>query len=253
MTKNISIGLSGSWNSRDVATITGIKPGVLLRSASLSKLSEKGQQKLLELNVTDVIDLRSEREIKNDGIDRLPPSINLHHLPIDAGDVSNFKDVLGKNIAESLKLLMANPQAEEMASEYMVKIYKQAIINPKSTEQLISALKIISSANGGTLVHCTAGKDRTGILVALTLMILNIDIDLIKQDYLYSNNSVETLEAHIGAEGRSKFIRSMLEVHVKYLVSTWDEINKSYKSMDRFLMRNHFTEKDKQILQGKFR
>ena len=54
MTKHISLNLGGAWNSRDVASITNIKPGVLLRSANLAKLSNSGQEKLLELGVKQI-------------------------------------------------------------------------------------------------------------------------------------------------------------------------------------------------------
>ena len=254
MTKHVSLNLSGTWNSRDVASITNIKPDVLLRSASLAKLSKSGQAKLLEMGVTDVIDLRSEREIRDDGIDKLPASINSHILSIDAGDVSNLKGTLGADIGESIKMLMAGENAEELGADYMADMYKRMMAEPAYTKKLTDGLKIIANAKGSTLVHCTAGKDRTGVLVALVLLILKVNADLIKKDYMYSNNSVETLQASIGASnGQSKFIRSMLEVKPRYLSSAWDEANAHYANLDDFLKKNDFSEKDLQKLRNKFK
>lgn len=254
MTKHISLNLGGAWNSRDVASITNIKPGVLLRSANLAKLSNSGQEKLLELGVTDVIDLRSEREIKQDGIDKLPASINSHFLSIDAGDVSNLKGTLGGSIAESVKMLMSGENAEQFGEDYMTDMYKKMVADPVSAKKFADGLKIIANAKGATLVHCTAGKDRTGVLVALALLILKVDEDLIKEDYMYSNNSVDTLQASIGASnGQSKFIRSMLEVRPRYLSSAWDEAKSHYTNVDDFLNKNNFTEADRQKLRNKFK
>ena len=115
-------------------------------------------------------------------------------------------------------------------------------------------MKIIANAKGATLVHCTAGKDRTGVLVALALLILKVDEDLIKEDYMYSNNSVDTLQASIGASnGQSKFIRSMLEVRPRYLSSAWNEAKSHYTNVDDFLNKNNFTEADRQKLRNKFK
>ena len=126
MTKHISLNLGGAWNSRDVASITNIKPGVLLRSANLAKLSNSGQEKLLELGVTDVIDLRSEREIKQDGIDKLPASINYHFLPIDPGDVSNLKGTLGGSIAESVFLSILFAWYSHLARGFTLFMFSRA-------------------------------------------------------------------------------------------------------------------------------
>lgn len=252
-TKFEEINLDGSWNSRDVASITGVKPGIVIRSASLTKLSPVGQKQLLDLNITDVIDLRSEREIQNDGIDQLPPAVNLHHLPIDAGDVSNFKDKLGGNIAESLQALMANPQADSFARDYMSGMYKKIISQPVSAAQLVSALKIIANAQGTTLIHCTAGKDRTGVTTMLLLYILGTDPALINQDYLYSNNYVDILQTNVGVTAGSEFMRSMMEVHPEYLQSALDEINAQYENIDDFLTKNGLTDDDRAKLRRKFK
>ena len=253
MTNHISLGLSGSWNSRDIATIGGVKPGVMLRSANLTKLTESGQNKLLDLNVTDVIDLRSEREVKEDGIDKLPSSISLHFLSISAGDVSNLKNVFDINTAESIKTLMADARAEQLGTDYMSQMYRLIIANPESARQIIDAVKIISSAKGATLVHCTAGKDRTGIVAALILRLLDVDSQIIMKDYLYSNNSVKTLEANVGtAAMHSRFNRALLEVRAEYLESAWSEMQGIYNNFDNFLVKNGFGKTDIDALHRKF-
>ncbi len=253
MTKEISIHLDGSWNSRDVAAITGIKPGVLYRSASLANLKTAGQERLEALNITDVIDLRSNREVTHDGTDKLPSALNLHLIPIDAGDVSNLKQTLGPNLAESLKSLMDNPQAGNMASDYMESMYRQIVTNPATARQLTNALKVITNAKGATLIHCTAGKDRTGILVSLVLHLLGVPKETILKDYLYSNNYVETLEKNVGAaQTHSKFMRSVLSVKPEYLEAALQQAETEYSSLDNFLTQNDFLEADVQALRQKF-
>lgn len=253
MTNNISLGLTGSWNDRDVASIAGVKPNILLRSASLVDLSKEGQQKLIELNVTDVIDLRSEREIRSDGIDKLPPSVNLHQLPVDTRDLSNLKGFAGNNITESIKALMAQPDAESVAAKYMIEMYQRMITLPESATCLADVLKVVTSAKGATLIHCTAGKDRTGVAVAIILGQLSVDSALIEQDYLYSNRALQSLKDSIGVgNDPSRFINSMLEVRSEYLNAALGEIEKQAGGLDGFLANHGFSNQDKQALLSKF-
>ena len=253
MTKDVSLRLEGSWNSRDVGTLTDAKKGILLRSANLANLSKEGQEKLLELGVTDVIDLRTHAEIESYGIDKLPASINLHMVPIDAGDVSKFKDAFGDSVAESLKTLMADPHAEKIGATYMTQMYRQLVGQETSAKQLVDAMKIIAAAQGATLIHCTAGKDRTGVLSALVLSVVGVLNNSIEEDYLYSNNSVETLQAHIGShEIPPQFSQVMFGVNPQYLRAAQAEIKEHYGNIDEFLKKNDFSDDNLAQLRNKF-
>jgi protein-tyrosine phosphatase len=60
--------------------------------------------------------------------------------------------------------------------------------NPAHVTQTLRTLS--NPANHPVLVHCTQGKDRTGIIVLLTLLILGVPLDAIKYDYLLSENGL---------------------------------------------------------------
>ena len=74
--------LSGAWNFRDIAEEAGIRPGRFFRSSELSGLDDSGQTALLGFGITDVADLRSDREVERRGQGRVPDGVVVHRLSL---------------------------------------------------------------------------------------------------------------------------------------------------------------------------
>src|SRR6202034_3472613 len=68
-------------------------------------------------------------------------------------------------------------------------------------EEVVGALRSIATAPGAAIVHCAAGKDRTGVIVALTLTVAGVEPDAVVADYAASH---EKLEAIVERLARSK-------------------------------------------------
>ncbi|WP_280406793.1 tyrosine-protein phosphatase [Nocardia carnea] len=82
--------ISGTFNFRDLGGLAvqgggTVRPGVLLRSAQLSRLDDTGHTTLRELGVGAVHDLRGHREIERAGADRRPPRIEKRNTPVEHG------------------------------------------------------------------------------------------------------------------------------------------------------------------------
>ena len=73
--------LDGAWNFRDVADVTGLRPGRFFRSSELSLLDDEGREELRRLGIADVADLRSPREVERRGPGRVPDGVEIHSLP----------------------------------------------------------------------------------------------------------------------------------------------------------------------------
>ena len=66
--------------------------------------------------------------------------------------------------------------------------YRDHVIAAHDQETVRQVLKILSETDEGAVIfHCTEGKDRTGFVVLFVLYILGVDLELIRQDYLASN------------------------------------------------------------------
>ena len=163
------LSVPGSYNVRGIGG-----PGApwLLRAATLDAITEAGASVLARLKVALVLDLRDSGER---GAVRHP--IPVHHLPIfDAADASpHVQPVIGS----------------------LEEIY-EAILYTRMAA-LTRAVAVIADAPSPVLVHCTAGKDRTGLVVALTLLAAGADPDDVVADYALSTTEVRLFRRELAA------------------------------------------------------
>ncbi len=194
--------LSGAWNFRDVAETTGLAPGLLFRSSELSNLDDTGRQRLSELGIGDVADLRSHAELARRGGGAVPDGVAVHHLPFP--EVSHSHDPDAGSDAEaphesSWNKMMTEYSDEDpaqAANRWMTQEYERF---PTLGGARRAVQQIITMLGQGrpVLVHCFAGKDRTGFAVAVALEAAGVDPDAILADYLRSNEAVGTLRSSI--------------------------------------------------------
>ncbi len=159
------LDLAGVLNLRDLGnypTADGrvVRWRTLLRSDALHRLDADGLAVLRSLNVRTVVDLRtqSETQIAPSMLDGL--AVRRAHVSILRGD---------------LQLL---PQELDAIYRFMVDDCAGAIAE---------AIKVLCAADAfPALVHCSAGKDRTGIVIALLLAVLGVPDEVIAADYALS-------------------------------------------------------------------
>jgi protein-tyrosine phosphatase len=194
--------LSGAWNFRDVAETTGLAPGRLFRSSELSSLDDTGRLRLAELGIGDVADLRSHAELQRRGGGAVPDSVAVHHLPFP--EVSHSHDAEAEHGAEAPHESSWNKMMTEYSDEdpaqaadrWMTQEYERFPTlggARRAVQQIITMI----GQDRPVLVHCFAGKDRTGFAVALALEAAGVDRDAILTDYLRSNEAVVALREHI--------------------------------------------------------
>ncbi|MES2865579.1 tyrosine-protein phosphatase [Microbacterium profundi] len=150
--------LAGTHNFREVAPGV-LTPGMLYRSDALHRLTREGRGTLHELGIRQVIDLRSAFDRRIGGRDRLRGTgATRLSVPIDGA-----------------------PRAFDPRTLTLQEIYETVLSRHQS--DLGRVVRAVASTDGPVLVHCTAGKDRTGLVVALILTALDIDRDIILADY----------------------------------------------------------------------
>ncbi len=156
-----------------------VKNNLLYRSGNLNIDNEKLNDVLNSLRIKTVYDLRSSAEIKKEPY-IIPNNITYKNYPVLASLDCFFKDLnfdlsSGK---QAFNLLNAN--------SFMVDINREMASNSTMFGDVI---KDIIKLNGKPILfHCSAGKDRTGILSALLLLCLDVSYEEIMKDYLLSND-----------------------------------------------------------------
>ncbi len=171
--------------------------GRLLRSENLQELTAGDVARLVdEIGVTTVVDLRSTNEVTIEGpapLDALAYVRHAHH-PV----LREFLDV-SDTVKAALVTEAATADRERYPDDPMCGHYLGYLEN--RPEEVVGALRSIATAPGAAIVHCAAGKDRTGVVIALTLAVAGVDQDAIVADYAASD---ERLEAIIERLARSK-------------------------------------------------
>ncbi|HWD70838.1 MAG TPA: tyrosine-protein phosphatase [Solirubrobacteraceae bacterium] len=180
------IELDGAVNARAVV------PGVLLRSDNLQDLSERDVSELVgEHRLEVVLDLRTEVEVTLEGPGPLISESRVrvaHHslypsqgnTDVDADTIKPGTRPWGSDDAVSL------PDETPLVRAYLGYMYSRP-------DSVVAAVREIATADGATLVHCAAGKDRTGTIVAVALEASGATRELIAEDYLASGERIEQI------------------------------------------------------------
>ncbi len=194
------IKLEGVPNFRDLGgyrTADGrkIRHRRIFRSGGLNKLTNDDFITLSKLGLRLVCDLRSEHERRNE------PTVWPEGLAPDTLHLNVNADLRAGN-DEIIKELLRDPSGRG-AVAVMMNVYRQV---PDMLKKYLGTLfSSLSAGNQVPLIfHCTAGKDRTGILSAITLLALGVPRDTVYEDYLKTRKYIKPLEIKI-----SKFLRPM--------------------------------------------
>jgi protein-tyrosine phosphatase len=170
--------LQGSVNLRDIggyATRDGrtVRWGQVYRSGTLTELTEADLAYLAELGIRVSCDLRTAAEVERFP-DRLPAGTAAWHLPV-GGTVGRMRRIV--------TLIQKRNRLREVLQE----AYTRVMIDQNGAVfgELFRALA--DAERLPLLIHCTAGKDRTGVAVALLLAALGVDDETIAADYALSN------------------------------------------------------------------
>lgn len=152
-----------------------VKSRLLFRSAEVSSITEEGKAQLKALGIAKIFDLRSDTEIQKyksplpniDGVEVL-------HIP-----VFRTEDYSPEAMAKRFQLYASGK------TEAFMELYSQILDHGGSSFGTILR-HVRDYPTKGCLVHCTAGKDRTGIISAILLKLAGVDDESIADDYALS-------------------------------------------------------------------
>lgn len=220
--------LSGTRNFRDIGgylTKLGtkrVKMGVLYRSDQLSSVSAEDAEKVLvgKLHIHHTYDMRGPDEASQQLYQF--PGIERHPTPIDC---ANVIQVLKENFATA---------TYDQVKGWLQQCYYYFVKECGSTTGGIikDMLRHEINPNHAALFHCTAGKDRTGFLCYLILTLLEVDKDVIMEDYLLTNTLILQHEPELATQ---KTVMSACNlVDGPYLLNAMAMIEKDYGSVEKY-------------------
>lgn len=238
---HIHIPLHGTPNFRDLGgynTRCGrtVKTNKLFRSGTLTYLNENDWQTIASLGINIICDFRREDERLREPTNP-PESLNIQQveMTVNPGNHSEFfKKLLTKNNDTSINL-----------NDFMCKINRDMAI--KCSHIFSNFLhQIVKLENDNALLfHCAAGKDRTGFGAALILSCLNVEREIIEQDYLLtrqyfipdieiSNIVARYNDSDWDQYDPKKFI-PVLETKIDYIQSAFQAIDEHWGSIENYI------------------
>jgi protein-tyrosine phosphatase len=179
-TRERLLPLVGASNFRDLGgypTVDGrfTRWGKLFRSDTLHELTKADLELLRRIGLTSIIDLRTKTELDRTGRGLLAGD------PISYLHASILQEEAGESVATPA------PPEENPAERYLWYLHV-------GRRALVDALTLVADpANQPLVFHCTAGKDRTGVLAALVLEILGVDRSVIVDDYVITASRMELI------------------------------------------------------------
>lgn len=180
------IDLDGVANMRDLGGLPTRDGGMtaprrLIRSDHLQDLTARDIGRLVsEVGVTDVLDLRTEVELTLTGpgpLSRIDSLTHHHHSLIDTTARS-------ATVATTVAAALASRPTTERDADFWTRHYLGYL--ERRGDAVSAALHVIADSRGATIVHCAAGKDRTGTVVGLALDVAGVPHEEIVADYALS-------------------------------------------------------------------
>ncbi|KAF5365983.1 hypothetical protein D9758_006674 [Tetrapyrgos nigripes] len=162
----------GGYSTSSPSGGVQVKPIILYRSGDPSRITEKGKEQLVSLGIRRIFDLRADTEVSQYASARADiPGVEFVKVPVS--DEEAFDPV---NLALKLK------QFHEKELETFLELYQEMLECGAGAYETIFR-HLIERPDELCLVHCTAGKDRAGLFVALLMMILGVPDDEIVNEY----------------------------------------------------------------------
>ncbi len=247
----LTSGITSISNFRELGGLpttdgTVVRAGLAFRSAHLANASDADLERIVELGISTIIDLRTPADKLLDGHHRTPDGVRYISAPM--GDLTDADTTTGAQRLDPVRAAMhsRNPQviAERFGNGQAEAMIRQGQRSFVDTEQAATAGRayleaLLDPESGGALVHCSAGKDRTGWICTVVLLALGVDRPTIIDHYLETNQHRPVdarLAEVIGESGVDpEHLRAFFEVRESYQQEGFDIVDSKYGSARAYL------------------
>lgn len=213
-----------------------IRPGRLLRSAALSRATDADLQRFAGLECAVVVDLRRPAEREREP-SRRPEDWAGLVIENDEGDEEGEPP--------HIRALRDGGLSIQAVDDYLHTYYANAPWEPRHIDLFSRYFDVLARGYAPVLIHCAAGKDRTGILAALTHQALGVSKEDTVADYLLTNDAARIeertpevqarLSEAFGFDMTAEAVRAFLGVKADYLQTAFDTIEARHGSINAYL------------------
>ncbi|WP_030676980.1 tyrosine-protein phosphatase [Streptomyces cellulosae] len=234
--------LTGVRNFRDVGglpTVDGrrVRYGVLFRSGHLAHATEDDAAFLSSLGLHTIFDFRNAADQRLEGPDVELPGVRNVNLPLtDPAHGAEFWTMVRDGETDQLREILGDGKA----ANRMIASYRMII--KERTAEHSRVLRELAEDSLPVLMHCAAGKDRAGLSVAVTLLVLGVEREAIVADYLESNAKHRRYKVRRSGGSSSAYspevmelLSPLFEARVEYLTAAFETIDETWGSVGAYL------------------
>jgi protein-tyrosine phosphatase len=234
------LSLEGIENFRDFGgyrTLDGrrVATGTLWRSAHHGAATSADLESMGLLNLATVVDLRRPAE-RAAQPSQTSPGFKGQMIVCDQGDLAE---------APHVAFLRETDLSPESARAFFYGYYEKAPFEPRHLSLFRDYFSALARPATPVLIHCTAGKDRTGLLAALTHHLLGVHADDIVDDFVLTNQAArleerlptvsKALAQSLGKVPSDAAVRAFLGVDAAYLTKAFDAIRSKHGSIEVYM------------------
>lgn len=221
----------------DYATAAGarVRQGRLYRSAHQAGVTAADLQRLAALDIGTVVDLRRPVERRRQP-SRRPDGFSGQVFESDLDEAGE---------APHITFLKTADLTPESGRRFMTETYRNLPFAPAHLDLFARYFRVLGESDRPVLIHCAAGKDRTGMLAALTHHLLGVGRDDLVEDYLLTNVAVDLagrapaiadqLKTMTGRTASHDAVVAFMGVEEAYLDAAIGSIEARHGSIDAYL------------------
>jgi protein tyrosine/serine phosphatase len=220
--------------------------GSIVRADSVRQLSDEGWRALVDHGVRTVIDLRGDHERDEDPPAELP--VEVVHVPFMEASEAEWDE-----IAEELDAASAAAADDAIATRDVYLIFLE-----RFAENVAASLRAVAHAQeGGIVIHCVGGKDRTGLLAAFLLHLAGVADDEIAADYALSEERLlprhqAWFDAAESDEDLER-LRRMAQTPAAAMTGVFAELERRHGSVEGYLLHAGLTDDELEQARARLR
>lgn len=220
--------------------------GAVVRADSVRQLSDDGWQALVDHGVRTVIDLRGDHELAEDPPGKVP--VDVVHVPFMEADEAEWEE-----IGEELDAAVAAAPDVPTATRDVYLIFLERF----RSNAAAAVRAVAGAAEGGIVIHCAGGKDRTGLLAAFLLHLAGVADTEIAADYALSEERLrprhEKWFAAAETEEELERLRRIVQTPAASMVGVFGELERRYGGVEAYLRGAGVTDEELERVRARLR
>jgi protein-tyrosine phosphatase len=220
--------------------------GAVVRADSVSQLSDAGWDELVGYGVRTVVDLRGDHEREDDPPAELP--VEVLHVPFMEASEQEWEEIG----AELEAATAAAPDVTTSTRDAYL------IFLERFRDNVAAGIRAVANApEGGVVIHCVGGKDRTGLLAAFLLHVAGVPEAEIATDYALSEERLrprhEGWFAAAESEEELERLRRIAQTPAESLLGVFEELERRYGGVEEYLRSTGVTDEELERARARLR